>query len=491
MTNGWPALMYNSMLSVTILPNVYSALTNFQNELVFKVLYSFIFALVPVTIYAMYKNETGKLVALLSVLFFIFSINAFFGELTSVNRQIVAEFFLALSILLWLEKKFPIREKRILLIIFGISIAVSHYSIAIIYVVFVAIVFVISHVRPRFDGVYNVPTVAAIFSGTFLWLAFSSGSIATSTLIVVVNTLRTTITGLSNFRQRTSSATAVTTLPQTLTTATWINLLISATVNALLIVGIFALVLFTSKVEISNKYKLLTIFMGLFFASATFFPMLAQTLNFTRIYAISLLFLSPCVVVGALSLLKITQDIINRNFASIKKRSGIFSNKRIRAGLLLVAVLRCLFPSQTGFVNFVTGGEIHSVTFDYYRLEASTNPQMEVDLYRIYFQPQDAFSAIWLSEYVNGSSNIYADSVSSVYVLASCRVIPFNLTQPITPTMKLQQGNLIFLDSLNVVKGIVPGPEENLFNTSQISGALSGNSLVFSDGNSQIWAVPR
>ena len=195
-TNSATALSYNSMLSVTLLPNVYSVLMNLQNEMLFKILYSFIFSLVPVTLYGIYKNETGKLIGLLSTFFFVFTFNAFFGELISVNRQIVAEFFLVLSILLWLDKTLPIKEKRILLIIFGVSIAISHYSIAVIYLIFVSLVVIISSIKSKVDDAFNASTVLAIFGITFLWYAFSTGSILTS----IINTIQTAAAELTNFQ---------------------------------------------------------------------------------------------------------------------------------------------------------------------------------------------------------------------------------------------------------------------------------------------------
>jgi uncharacterized membrane protein len=81
--DAWQAVSYNSDLSITLLPSIYSVLTNLKNELLFKVLYSFVFSLVPLTLYDIFKKETSALIGLLSSFFFLFSVNAFFGELIS------------------------------------------------------------------------------------------------------------------------------------------------------------------------------------------------------------------------------------------------------------------------------------------------------------------------------------------------------------------------------------------------------------------------
>ena len=59
-------------------------------------------------------------VGLLSVLFFVFTSEAFYGtESLDLNRQIVGEFFLILSVFLLISKTIPVTKRRWLLMIFG------------------------------------------------------------------------------------------------------------------------------------------------------------------------------------------------------------------------------------------------------------------------------------------------------------------------------------------------------------------------------------
>ncbi len=484
-TNSGAALAYNSMLSVTLLPTVYSVLMNLQNEMLFKILYSFIFSLVPITLYGIYKNETGKLIGLLSTLFFVFSVNAFFGELISVNKQIVGEFFLMLSIFLWLDKTLPIKEKRILLIIFGVSIAVSHYSITLIYLIFVSLVVIISRLKSKFDDAFNDSTVLAIFVTTFLWYAFSPCSMLTP----IINTIRTTFTELTVFQYGAGAGSVgtITSLPQVFTAASWINLVVSGVVNLLLVIGILAVILLSRRMEISDKYKLITIFAAIILAVSFLFPMIAATLNFTRFYAIALLFLSLCFAIGALSLLKIIQSTLRKRNEN-QKNNIVFLNKHGKTALLLVAVLlSAYFLSQSGFINYVTGGAIHSPTFDYYRMKTSSVPQVQIQFYWAYTPEQDVFSAVWLSKYANVSSIVYSDVVSGGHVLTSEGLIPWNLRLPLTNTTKPEQGSFIYLGSLNILKGVIPDSAA-LYNSSEITPSLNESNLIYSNGNSEVWS---
>jgi uncharacterized membrane protein len=99
------ALNYDSMLSITILPAIYSVFFNTSGEIVFKTLYPFIFSIIPVALFKIYQRQFGKTAALLSALFFISGQLVFFGfEPLSLNRQIIAEFFLVLSLFIIFNK---------------------------------------------------------------------------------------------------------------------------------------------------------------------------------------------------------------------------------------------------------------------------------------------------------------------------------------------------------------------------------------------------
>ena len=491
--NSYAALFYDSMLSVTLLPTVYSVLMNLQNEMLFKILYPFIFSLVPVTLYGIYKNETGKLIGLLSTLFFVFTANAFFGELITVNRQIVAEFFLVLSVFLCLDKTIPTKEKRILLVIFGVSIAISHYAIAIIYLVFISLVVIISTVKSKIDNVFNASVILATFGLTFLWYAFSTGSI----LVSIIQRIQIAFADLTNNQRLPSSgvASSMYSIPKAFTTATWINLVVSGVVTFSLLLGILVIILLSRRIKISDNYKLITTFAAVIFAVSYLLPGVAATLNFTRFYAITLLFLSPCIVIGALtllrssSLLKIIQNKLRKRGEN-QKSNVVFLNNHGKTALLLVAVLlSAYFLSQSGFVNYVTGGEIHFTTFDYYKMKASSNPQVQFEISETYVQDQDAFSAVWLSKYANTLSIVYADDASRYNVLTTKGLIPGNLILSLTNTTKPEQGSFVYLNSLNIVEGIIPISTVQ-FNTSDISSNLNESDLIYSNGNSEILTPP-
>jgi len=490
----WQAVSYNSNLSVTVLPAVYSALMNVKNELLFKILYPFIFSLLPLSLYEIYKKEHGALIGLLAALFFIFSVNAFFGELISVNRQIVAEFFLVLSLFLWLDKGIPLKEKRLLLIIFGLSISLAHYSLAVIYIIFVSLVVLITSIKPRFDNVFNSFSVVTLFGATFIWYAFGPGSALGS----IIRVAQSMIDGLTSFQGTyAGSATNVYAVPEVFTVASWVNLAVTGAVTFALGIGV-VLLIFSKKLklpdQISDKYTFVILIGGLLLAASYALPRFAAVLNFTRFYAITLLVLSPCLVVGLLYIFDVPEIIFRRLTGRHKNGgmfSGLFSNKSRKIGLLLVAILlSAFFLSQSGFINHTTGGAFRtpSFGFDYYRLEASNSTEGQLIFYSTYIQDQDAFSAYWLSAYWGTPQKLYAGVISGMHVLISCALVPQNLICYLTNETIPERGTFIYLDTFNIIKDSMP-TETEVYKTSEISKSFDDFNVIYSNGHSEIWKV--
>jgi uncharacterized membrane protein len=125
----------NSMLSVTILPVVYSSLSNLDSTLLFKLFYPFVLSLVAVALYRLWQQYIGKKYALISV--FLFTAQAtFFTEMLGLNRQIIAELFFVLLLLIIFNKQIKPFGRMVCFIIFSMSLIVSHYAIAEIFLLF-------------------------------------------------------------------------------------------------------------------------------------------------------------------------------------------------------------------------------------------------------------------------------------------------------------------------------------------------------------------
>jgi uncharacterized membrane protein len=479
--------MYDSMLSITLLPSVYSVLMRVQGEIVFKMLFPFLLSLIPLTLYRICEKQFGKMVGLLSILFFVFTYTAFYGpEILSLNRQIVSEFFLLLSIFLLINKTIPMKIRRLFLIIFGATIVVSHYSIAYIYLIIVTLIFIISRLKPKLDSPTNTLTISLIWGITFFW--YSIGSSPTLTLFT--NTIKAAFDGLFGnlvFTAGTTS-TAIFAAPKIFTVASWINLLLSGLANLCLIVGVLVIILRPKSIGISAQFKAILIAAAIILVVSFIAPSISAVLNFTRFYGITLLFLSPCFVLGGQALLVTIGKVWTKIKRPLKHQISSKNRNIDRVFLLIAVILGGYFLSQVGFVNNVTNSPIHSYTIDFNRLKMSNESQVKIGLYNAYFPEQDVFSAFWLLNHKADTAEVFGGYDSVTHVLVSYGLINPNLLAQMTNTTILPQGSFIYLGSSSVVDGILTTATSS-FNTSEISTILDQNNLIYSNSYSEIWYV--
>jgi uncharacterized membrane protein len=488
-------LNFNSMLSITVLPTIYSALMNANGDIVFKILYPFISSLIPLALYRIFEKQFGKRIGLLSTLFYIFTSTAFYGlEPLSLDRQIVGELFLLLSVFLLIDRTIPITKRRLLIVAFGAALAVSHYSIALLYLSFIAIIFVVSKIKLKTDRTINFMTITLLllFVLTFSWYAFYSNSL----LPTLGNLIKAVLYGLStgNTHNGAGTATNLYSVPQVFTAATWINLAMLVIPYLFLIIGILVIIVRPKGTGISEQFRILSIAAAIILAASVIVPSFAVSFNFTRFYAITLLILSPCFVFGGQTLLV----TIGKVWTKIKrplKRQITSKNKNMNISLLLIAIiLGGYFLSQLGFVNRVTGDKIKSYYIDFDRIQASDDPQVKV-IYLVgaYIPEQDVYSAAWLLNHKVATTKVYADSASTVHALTSYGLIGQDLIFPLTNETAPEQHALIYLSNLNVVYGVITTDVESSsnfgsLNSSEISPILNNSDLIYSNGASETWS---
>ena len=123
---------YNNMLSVTMLAPILSIISKINLDWIFKIVYPLIFSSVPLGLYIVFKKQSTEKIAFLSSLFFM-SYNVFYIELIGLARQEIAELFIVLLILVMITKNISNITRSFFFIIFGISLIISHYGLAYIY----------------------------------------------------------------------------------------------------------------------------------------------------------------------------------------------------------------------------------------------------------------------------------------------------------------------------------------------------------------------
>lgn len=135
---------YNACMSITILPVFIYDLLDFPKFDIYKIYFQIIFAIVPSVIFLMVRRYTTSAIAFLSAFYFI-SFPTFFTDMPMLNRQEIAFLFMILMAYIIFEYNLSLPSRRTLFIIFGLGMALSHYSTT---YTFVAILIFLLYAHP-------------------------------------------------------------------------------------------------------------------------------------------------------------------------------------------------------------------------------------------------------------------------------------------------------------------------------------------------------
>lgn len=177
----------DSVLSVTVLVPIFVLLTGLDLNIVFKVCYPAILALIPLGVYSITRVRLGSRAALLAA-FLIISGTVFFTEFLGLARQIVAELMLvAVAALLLHRSALPV-NRTLLAWFLALGMVVSHYGIAAVAIpaaIASAILFLILERKYVTRGVVAkvVGSAVVLLAPPFLWYSNVSGSMVLTGLI--------------------------------------------------------------------------------------------------------------------------------------------------------------------------------------------------------------------------------------------------------------------------------------------------------------------
>jgi uncharacterized membrane protein len=480
-------IYYTSMLSITILPTIFSVLLNINGELLFKILYPLLFCLVPLTLYRTLSTQGWKAsTSLLAVFFFISSPLVFYGsEPLSIERQIVGELFLILSIFLILDVKDTSNTKNLFLVVFGAALVVSHYSLTFIYLGYLVFMLIVSMIGRKSTPVLSAKFVLLMLVVALGWyISYASPMLQeiNSSFRSIVSNFQTDLTNPAARSAELFVAHPVSNI------ASPINWVVFAAAHFLIIVGVLLVFLKPNYVKINFRYRVMIIFSGMLFFVIFVVPNFAPILNFSRFYAITMLFLAPCFVIGGESILVLFKKI----FVKITRKQYNWKFESTLSVLLIAILVSCYFLSQAGFVNHVTGGSTLSFTLDWDKalnlnMSTSFEPGVKVNFYNAFTPDQDVKSATWLSMFMANNSLIYADSIAIFHPLHIFALISDNNLVDLMNYTKLTNSSYVYLRTFNVENGYIIPKYTPAYNISDINPELSNCNLLYTNGQSLIY----
>jgi len=341
LTNGviqnsiWDVAAYsncNAMLSLMTLAPIYSILLGLGVEWIFKVIYPFFFALVPLGLYVVFQRQANEKIAFLACFFFMSNF-AFYGEMLSLARQEVAEFFFVLILLLIVSHDLLIQQKSFIFLITSATLVVSHYGLSYIFMLMLLLALTIatldSHVNVL-DGIirffkrvsektglftglklqavcFKTPVIPLLFVawyGFFLlvWYIYVASSSSFESIVYIARPILESI--FSDLFNPDAAQGIAIILNETATPLHTVTKYLHLLTIFLIVVGyISAIIIRQDKLKFDAQYLLLSCGALGLCISGIVLPYFASALNTTRLYQISLILLAPFCVVGGVALL--------------------------------------------------------------------------------------------------------------------------------------------------------------------------------------------
>ncbi len=511
----------NAMLSIVMLAPILSNISGISLTWVFKIIYPAIFSLMPLGLYQLFQKKTDDKIAFLSVFFFM-SLFTFYNEMLALARQQIAELFLVLLILLVFNKDIYKVGKNGLIIVFSSSLAVSHYGLSYIYkIIFIAVWFILilsenSKIQKLMHDFYSKfsrykgkvlidnltlskikdRAITSTFALQFVvfaltWYMYISSSSAFVSIVQIgdhiVNSFftdflnRQTTEGLDFMMMEAGSPLHHVTKYLHLITQSFIA------------VGIVALLLKSNKKEFEREYS---VFAGancmILFASIAV-PFFAISLNTTRLYQITLIFLAPFFVTGGVIVFRILSSIFRESW----------TNQHIKSSLKVLSVfLIIFFLFNNGFVYEVARDNPTSISISQKSIKTDGSAKDKSRFYSVLntFE-QDFFSARWFDNNVNQEADytkVYTDYISS-YPLISYGMVVTDHQRILSDTItSIEPDAFVFLGHSNVVEKVIKVRPEGLttfnatelspiFNINELSPFLRSINKIYANGGSEIY----
>jgi uncharacterized membrane protein len=459
----------NAMLSITILPTIYSEIMNLEPAWVFKIVYPLLAAFVPPALYQFFVLHGKKEAAFLGV--FLFITHSLDG-LGSIKEWIATIFYVLLFIVIFSDK-IPPSKRKILFIVFAGGLVVSHYSKSYIFMFILIFMWIISFIMKKNLKV-TLDMLLLYLSIAFAWYIFTIQGITFEALLSTINNIyRNLTTDFFNPESRGHNVMTAFGLIRPPTYLHMISRMFFHLTVLLMIVGFISGALRFWKDKSNFEYFILVcINMGLL-ALTIILPNLAPSYNMSRFYRTALIVLAPLCFFGA-------EEIV----ANMHRLRLVPLQRKCSALLLTSAVIFSFFLFQTGFIYEVAKVECWVIPLSGYRM-----PQSEVSGPLLY--GTDVYGAIWLSKYSDNASAVYADYVAWDRALTSYGLIDYRRFRGLANTTRvLEVGGLIYLRQLNTVHEIMVGGYVRQWNTTDLRWLFDAQDMVYSNGECNIYKNP-
>ena len=510
--NGiWDSTMpstYNAMLSIVMVAPIYSNILSMDIAWVFKIIYPLVFSLVPLGLYRVFQKQTGDKIAFLSCFFFV-SLFTFYTEMLALARQQIAELFLVLLILSMIDKNMDKTKRSFLFIVFGFSLVTSHYGLSYIYMFCLISAWLIlvvmdspamQNLRDDFyskfgrksekpagnptssnmgDRTISSTFVLLFITFTLAWYMYVSSSSGFNAIVRIGDHMASSI--FTDFLNPEAAQGLNIIMRETVSPLHSVTKYLHLISQFFIFVGVITLMFNRRGMKFEREYTAFSLINFAICFGGVALPYFASSLNTTRLYQITLIFLAPFCVIGGITVFRMLNRVVRASW----------TDQRVKRSLKVLSVFLVIFLLfNTGFVYEVAKDRLGSIALSQEWVKEYGDAKAKVGFYGGYLPEEDVFGARWLLNNRDTTPKVYADRTRKDNVLNSYGMMPREFSVLSNTTTKIEKDAYIYLGHLNVVEGIGTGPKAyaKFWNMTDISPLIEERSKIYSNGCSVVYS---
>lgn len=412
----WLPYNYNSVVGDVIFAPFVAGMFNVPLSYVFKIIIPTLFSFVPVGLFNLYRKQMSDIDAFLSAYFFMAYFAYYTQPLISNAKQMMAELFLVLVLILLISHNNKIHY-RFGVVLFTSMLILSHYATSAVFIVLLIMLIIIYRIinldfllqlREHTDIRYNyIYLCIVLFLGWYIYV--SNSSVYYSILLIFKQFFNSLISKNFNAVRGGGIYWATKQLP-----FSWeILKILNFVAIIFIIIGLFYVIYF----KLFNKlYTSLSLVALLFLLFVNILPHIVckGSIDIVRIYQILLVLLSPYCIVGC------------NVFSRFSKRFKILNvNSFIIIFLVIYFLFNCGVVSET-IREFGGHDYCFSPSLSQARITSGHCSIKEAIAYYGMNHPVvDVYCARWLGKHRNVMWKVFSDSCG-VYILPAYGNINFN-----------------------------------------------------------------
>ena len=344
--------------------------------------------MVPVILIKAYeKLLKNGLWAELSVLFFMFLVT-FFTEMMALARQMIAEVYLAFLVYATVKRVDPL-----FLVLFLTSMAVSHYGTAYLTMFALLSLPFMRIFENKGEQKISNGLMALFWVVTLMWYSYVGGGFQFNNLVIIGHQTMLMLKDLFNPQYSQGLELIVAKMTPMREITKWINLFAQAFISIGVLTVLYPLIRGT-RIEHLEFYTLSFVFFA-YDIAGIIVPYFSNWLNATRLYQITLFFLSPYIVIGGSTIV----DVLKKITGHFRKVSPSKSN----TAQLVAVFLLIYFLFNSGFM-----------------LVIANDPKPPMWLEKVdgpYWSHAEIYSAKWLADHRYDDLKVYSDQYHALIFL--------------------------------------------------------------------------